>query len=331
MNNSSLSAPKAVSRRDFLKITAVAAGMAAGGGWMVWLQRPGRVHETRLLMGTLVNLTVVAGDHSSAQKALTATFAEMERLIALYTHRQSDSPLGRLNREGILLNPPFEVVNLLRKATYYSQVSDGAFDITVKPVLDTYHQGLALTPALLALVDFQKLHIAQDEVRFKQPGMQLTLDGIAKGAVVDGGVAVLQGLGFSNVLVEAGGDLVANGERDTQSPWKVGIENPRNGSLMAAIPVSGKALATSGDYQHAFTQDYSLNHILVPGSGLSPAELSSATVLAATATDADALATTLMVLGVHKSLALVNSLPGVEAMLISKSLETTLSAGFPKG
>lgn len=328
--------PRKFSRRDFLKITAISGALLAGGGLLrSWLSElPGRFQETRLLMGTVINLTVIAEDAQQARGALAATFREMERLIAIYTHRQSDSPLARLNASGALHDPPSELVALLQKSVGYSELSDGAFDITVKPVLDAYQQGNPLSPALLELVDYHQLMIADDEIRMLRPGMQVTLDGIAKGAVVDGGVGVLKGLGFENVLVEAGGDLVANGQRDAGQLWQVGVENPRpqgdGGSILGALPVQNQALATSGDYMHTFTQDYSLNHIIVPGSGLSPAELSSVSVMANAAQDADALSTTLMVLGHEKGLALVESLPHTEALMVSKTLAIIASSGFPR-
>ncbi len=322
-----------LTRRDFLKITAVAAAtLAGGGGTWAWLQqRPGRIQQTRLLMGTVVNLTVVAEDAKAAREAVDATFAEMQRLIAIYTSRQSRGALAKLNRHGGLANPPRELVSLLRKANYYADLSSGAFDVTVKPVLDAYQLGQALTPEILSLVDYHKLKITDTALSFEKPGMQVTVDGIAKGAVVDGAVAVLNAHGLTNVLVEAGGDLLANGLRDTKDTWNVGVQDPRHrDTFLATFPIQGRAAATSGDYMHAFTQDYSLNHIIVPGTGLSPAELSSATLLAPTATDADALSTTLMVLGTQKGLALVESLPGIEAMLINKQLEIATSSGFPK-
>lgn len=328
--------PTKFSRRDFLKITAISGALLAGGGMLRnWLRDlPGRIQETRLLMGTVINLTVIAEDVQQAQDALAATFNEMERLIAIYTHRQSNSPLARLNATGTVLDPPEELVSLLRKAVGYSELSGGAFDVTVKPVLDAYQQGQPLTSALLSLVDYKELTIDDTEVRVLRPGMQVTLDGIAKGAVVDGGVGILKALGFENVLVEAGGDLVANGQRDAGQLWRVGVENPRaqsdGGALLGALAIQDRAMATSGDYMHTFTQDYSLNHIIVPGSGLSPAELSSVSVMASRAQDADALSTTLMVLGREKGLALVESLPNTEALLVSKTLEINTSSGFPR-
>ena len=162
--------------------------------------------------------------------------------------------------------------------------------------------------------------------------MRITLDGIAKGRVVDGGVAALKSMGFTNILVEAGGDLLAYGAHPDGSYWKIGVVNPRPSAghpWLTTISVEDRAVATSGDYQQTFTSDYHLNHIIDPRSGVSPAELSSATVIASSVTEADALATTLMVLGVADGLALVERLPGVEALVATKDLNIFKSAGFP--
>jgi thiamine biosynthesis lipoprotein len=159
--------------------------------------------------------------------------------------------------------------------------------------------------------------------------MQITLDGIAKGAVVDGAVARLQALGFAAVLVEAGGDLRATG---IDQYWRVAVQPPRpekTNEFVAAFELAEQAAATSGDYMNAFNPDRSLHHIVDPRLGLSPSELASTTVIAPSATDADALSTTLMVLGVKQGLALAEKLAGVEALVVAKDLQLYRSSGFP--
>jgi thiamine biosynthesis lipoprotein len=160
--------------------------------------------------------------------------------------------------------------------------------------------------------------------------MALTLDGIAKGSVVDGAVAALQAQGYENVLVEAGGDLVGNGRSAANTLWRIGIQHPRQaGTIMATLPISAQAVATSGDYMNAFTADFSRHHILDPRTGQSPAQSASVTVLAANAATADALSTSLMVMGSEAGLALVERLTAVEALFITKEMQIYRSSGFP--
>ena len=115
--------------------------------------------------------------------------------------------------------------------------------------------------------------------------MGITLDGIAKGYIVDEGVAVLKQAGFDNILVEAGGDLAASGLKEAALPWQIGIQAPRQGhsSLLGKFAVRDQAIATSGDYMQPFTPDLSQHHILDPRAGYSAPELASATVVAPSA------------------------------------------------
>lgn len=323
-------------RRHFLRITAVAGGaFIAGQAGKRWLGRSipqtTTITETRLLMGTLITLSLVADDAKREQgrAAIAATFAEMERLITIFDWRQAGSPLATLNERGVLLHPPAELVDLLRRAALYSRASDGAFDVTVQPMLDAYRAGNEPDASQKAVVDYRRLQIGPKQIKLEPPGGRVTLDGIAKGRVVDGATAVLHAQGFPHIMVEAGGDLVGRGRRADGRPWQVGLNHPRQADLLGVLPVSEQAVATSGDYQHSFTQDRVAHHIIDPRRGISPAELASVTVLAPTATAADALSTAVMALGPDRGLALVDRLPHTAALLVTKEMNVLRSAGFP--
>jgi thiamine biosynthesis lipoprotein len=256
----------------------------------------------------------------------------MELLIKILDHRRQTSALGRLNAQGALRDAPIELLEVVEKALEFGELTEGAFDITVKPVLDAYASGRSVTSDLRRLVDFRQVAILGSQIRLGQPGMSITLDGLAKGRVVDGGIAVLRHIGFENILVEAGGDLVAQGARGDGRPWEIGILSPREDrqpGTIATIPVNRQAVATSGDYMNSFTTDFSLHHILDPHTLNSPVELASTTVIASTAMEADALSTALMVLGARDGLALTERLSQVEAMLVGKDLKVYRSTGFP--
>ncbi|MBK8986565.1 MAG: FAD:protein FMN transferase [Chloroflexi bacterium] len=325
--------PPTLNRRQFLQMTAAAtavSGVCLIGKRWPFGQRFTTFHETRTLMGTVINLAIIGDDAAIARSAITATFAEMERLIALFDHRQSGSPLARLNQSGHLAAPPTELLGIIQQARQYSDLTSGAFDISVKPLLDAYRAGLPAA-GQRPLVDYRQIEASAGHIRLGLPGMALTLDGIAKGRVVDGATAVLQTHGFPNILVEAGGDLMGLGAHPDGTPWRVGISHPRAtaGALLRVLPITMRAAATSGDYQHSFSQDFRQHHILDPRTGLSPTDLASVTVLAPSATDADALSTAVMVLGSDAGLALAARLPHVEALVVTKALEVRQTAGFP--
>ena len=320
-------------RRRFLQILAV-GGLATGG---VVLARqwpsgaPGVVRETRLLMGTPVHLAIVAPDHATARNAIALTFAEMERWVAILDHRRPESPLSQLNSIGALTEAPPELVEVVAMAIAMGHLTNGAFDVTVKPILDAYRAGQFEVEALRPLVDYRRIELRERRLRLTRPGMALTLDGLAKGRVVDAGVGALRSLGFEDVFVEAGGDLLVHGQPGANETWRVGVLSPRDRASSAplvTIPVQ-QALTTSGDYQNAFTADFSLHHILDPRTLRSPTALASATTLAPTAMEADAWSTALMVLGPEAGLALVEQATGVQAMLVTKDLQMYHSSGFP--
>ncbi len=323
--------PRRLTRRHFLQITAAATGAVLLGRYAAFAKPFTTLSETRTLMGTVINLAITGPDSRATQEAIQATFAEMERLIALFDRRRPQSPLALLNRTGSLAAPPAELVELVQRAEQYSVLSGGAFDISVQPLVEAYEAGLGNAAAVQPLVNYQNIQVSTDALTLSQPGMALTLDGIAKGRVVDGATAVLQTLGFHNILVEAGGDLMGVGTRADGTPWRVGIEHPREAGnhVLGVLPIARHAVATSGDYRHSFSQDFRHHHIIDPRTGLSPAELASVTVIAPSATDADALSTTALVLGVAEGLALLNRLPHVEGLFITKTMEIRQTAGFP--
>ena len=323
-----------IKRRDFLKITAVAAAGVAGtyAFGRQFLSSGITLEESRELMGTLIHLKVVSPSQTEGEAAIEATFAEMERLITFFDYRNSSTELGKLNSQGNLANASKEMIEVLQAALQVSELTDGAFDISVGPLLTAHQHAAAINQSLLEKVSYKHIEISGNEIKLTHPGMSITLDGIAKGYIVDKGVAVLQDLGFANIIVEAGGDLMANGQSQREESWKIGIAHPRPETMagyLASFSLADAAAATSGDYMNAFNEDKSLHHILDPKSGYSPTQLASVTTIADSAMMADALSTAFMVCGVEKSLALAKQLEGVEALFVTKDLEIVRSSGFP--
>ncbi len=286
------------------------------------------VSATRFLMGTVVNLTLVGEDRSVAHAAVEATLDRMAALEAILSRHRVDSQLSQLNATGSLTHADQSLLDLLDLSFRISRQSDGAFDVTIKPLVDIYqryHQMEKLPPTAaieqaLTLVDYTDIQIDGSRVSLAQPGMAITLDGIGKGYIVDAGVETLASLGFANVLVEAGGDLSAMGEDEGRSPWKIGVQPPRSGpaNLLAKFDLSNQAAATSGDYMQSFTTDLRHHHILDPRTGYSARELASATVIAPTAALADGLATALMVSGVDVGRRLIEKMGDCGAYLVTK-------------
>jgi len=332
--------PKQISRRNFLKIIAVgaAAGATAKFGFDA-LTVPEPTTATRLLMGTVVNLTVISNDKAAAQAAVEATLNRMAQLEGVLSRFQLQSQLSQLNRNGRIDDAHPALLNLIGQARQLSDLSGGAFDITVKPLVDLYRQHQAansLPPeaeiaTVLEKVDYRQIQIAGAQIMFTRPEISITLDGIAKGYIVDEGVTVLRQAGFGNVMVEAGGDLLASGQKSAGGAWQIGVQSPRKAQpgLLAVLDVQNKAVATSGDYMQAFSTDLRQHHILDPRTGYSAPELASATVIAPSAMLADGLATAAMILNTATTLDLINGMVDCEACLITKDLECINTVTHP--
>lgn len=331
--------PRRLTRRQALRILAVAgaAGAALAAGLPARLRR-GAVERARLLMGTGVHLRVLGDDREAAAAAADACLARMEELEALLSRHRPDSELARLQAAGRLERASDALLDVLRLAGRISALGDGAFDVTVQPLVDLYRQSLARSGRVPPpdAIERERGRVGWRAVRCERQGVllargdvRLTLDGVAKGYVVDQAVAVLRARGFGSVFVEAGGDLVAAGDRGAGAPWRIGIRAPRGGNaLEARFEVRDRAVATSGDYMQPFTADYREHHILDPRTGHSPPALASATVVASDAATADALATLVMVLGPQRGRELLEDLPDCEGYLVAKDLRVVRTRGF---
>lgn len=326
-------------RRDALRI--VALGGAAALAWTLGASRPSRLRpvvRSRVLMGTGLQLQVVGDDPDAAAEAAEAALDRMVALEAQLSRYRADSEVGRLNATGRLEDASGALLDVLRLAERVSRMGDGAFDVTIQPVIDVYRSQLRRGPDLpsaerieraLDRVDHRAVRIQGSTVTFERGRMQITLDGIGKGYVVDRGVEVLRERGFGSVFVEAGGDLVAGGKSGQGDPWRIGIRSPRRPlSLQARFDTRDRAVATSGDYMQPFAADYSQHHILDPRSGYSAPELASSTVVTGDAATADALATLVMVLGPERGRALLEDLPDCEGYLVRKDLQVVQTSGF---
>ena len=326
---------KKITRRQFLQIVALsgAAGAALKIGFDS-LSADEIVSETRLLMGTVINIKAVGLDPKLASEAINASFARMSAHESVLSRFLPESQLSELNQAGAMKDPHPALLSVLQQSQELSQLTDGAFDITINPLLALYQSNETLPSdaeiqQALELVDYRKLNISTQTVGFQEAGMSITLDGVAKGFIVDEGVAELENFGFTNVMVEAGGDLMALGEKAPASPWKIGLQAPRAemGNLLTTMPVENQAVATSGDYMQTFTADLANHHIIDPRSGYSSPELASVSVVAPSVMLADGLATSVMVMG-EAGLNLIEKMPDCEAFAVTKNALVLRTSGF---
>ncbi len=319
---------------------AASASLALGGAIArgIWrLADLHRLRSTRRQMGTEVAVTVHHADIGEARRLAEAAFEEMERLEAILSRHRRGTAVDRLNREGQLVDPPAELTELLAEARRYSELTGGAFDVTIAPLLRLYESyaaegrlpAEAEIEAIRPLVDYRKLRIEGRGVRLIEPGMAVTLDAIAKGFIADRASRILVGGGAEHAMVEAGGDVASVGGSAGVGPWRIGIEDPRAaGSVLGVLQLRDEGVATSGDYRAAFTGDLARHHILDPRTGRSPSHTSAVTVVAPTASEADALSTAVFLLGAGAGLALLDRREGCEGLVVGKDGTSSESEGF---
>jgi thiamine biosynthesis lipoprotein len=283
------------------------------------------VARTLPLMGTFVGITAVHDSRTLAEEAVGRAFEEMQRLCMVFDRHRGDTALSVLNRDGRLSGAPAELRDVLERSLSLHSLSDGAFDPSVAPLVDARRaHGAALSgqelAELTALVDARRIELGSGGIALGRSGMALTLDGIAKGFIADRASAVLAASGVANHLVNAGGDIRAAGTKAPGQPWTVAVEDPaKAGNYPAVIHLRDCAVATSGNYENYFDRRREAHHVVAPGSGVSPHEVTSCTVKAPTVMEADALATAVMVMGARRGLAFVDSLPGRECLLVTAS------------
>ena len=290
-----------------------------------------RLERTRFLMGTFVTMTAMHPSQDRAEEAIEAAFAEMERLCGILDRHRSDTPLSHLNRHGTLRNAPPELSFVVDRALRTRDVAGGAFDPTVLPLVTLLKDRAGRAPGdpgpsraeireVLDLVDAGAVGLDSGTVRLGRQGMALTLDGIAKGYIVDRASDTLRGFGVNDHLINAGGDIRAAGGPAPGRAWSVAVEDPeRRGRYPSVIRLRDGAVATSGSYEAPLGASGRLHHIVDPRTGGCPRQITSVSVAAPSAMEADALATALFVLPPGQALATADALPGRACLLISSS------------
>ncbi len=289
-------------------------------------------------MGTYVSITVAAPESPEVLAAVQAGFAEVERLEQLLSEWRPDSQVSLVNRRAgeaaVAVDP--ELFEVARRAHRISRLSGGAFDVTFQ-ALGGLWDFKAAQPHLpdpdeiarrVKLVDYRQV-VLDPEARtifLKKKGMAMGLGGIAKGYVVDRVSAVLAQRGFPDHLVIAGGDLYAAGTRGDRK-WRIGVRHPKHRGIHATLELQDAGVATSGNYEKFFFLDgVRYHHLLDPKTGRPARGVSSVTVIAPSAAEADAWATALFVLGVEPGLAKAAE-QGLEAYYFDEGYRTSGTPG----
>jgi thiamine biosynthesis lipoprotein len=334
------------SRREFLKVSGIIGlGLAAcpiGASLAEAVKFDTelyKVSRSKIAMGTIVSLTVLDASKDHAHEAIAIAFEEIERLSRLMSRFDATTPVAQLNREGLLKDAPPELSFVIKQSMYYHQISSGVFEITVKPVLDLFVRSFTgpdkalpdeeKITELLELVDSGLISLSLNTIAFKRGGMGITLDGIAKGFIVDKAVEKMMKQGIRHALLNAGGDIRTIGDRGNNRPWRIAIQDPFKGkNYPALVAITNRSIATSGNYEVFFDHEKIFHHIVNPKTGLSPLINASVSVQAPTAMEADALSTALFVLDPARGTRLIDSRPRCQSLIVTRDGRKIRSTGW---
>ncbi|MDC0358540.1 FAD:protein FMN transferase [Oligoflexia bacterium] len=310
-----------LSRRRFISMVACAAGCAVVPGVATAaLPQPFRWQGD--VMGGLASMTLYTNDKKQAELVCEQCLTEIRRLEGILSLYRPASSIRYLNKEGTLKNPPAELVQLVKKSIRLSELSEGAFDITLQPLWHYlfYAKEETLDPkriaALQQLIDFRKIRVSDQLISLSTPGMMITLNGIAQGFITDRITKIFRQNGFKNVLVELG-ETYGSGRNAENRPWQIGIQSPDGQDLLRIVDLENLSLATSGGYGTPFGEGKELHHLIDPKTGSSAKRFKSVSVVAASATDADGLSTTLALVGKEDHIRILNHFPGSSAYILT--------------
>lgn len=295
------------------------------------------------LMGTIINLKYYG---KNGEKALEESIKIIENIENSMSLTLKDSDINKINKEA--QNSPIELnddmYNVIERALYYSKLSDGSLDISVRPVdklwaIGTENERVPDKSEIknnLKYVGYEniELHKENKSISFKKDNMEIDLGAIAKGYTADKLVDILKKYKVERALINLGGNLYIYGGKENGDSLNIGIQDPKKdkGEYFATLRIKDKSVVTSGNYERYFEKDGKrYHHIIDPKTGY-PAEngLISTTIISDKSMDGDALSTATYVLGLEKSIKLINSLENVDAVFVTSDKKVYTTKGLNK-
>jgi len=285
------------------------------------------IRNEGFIFGTSYHI-IYESDKNLEQEILTR-LQQFNKSLNTY---DSASIISRINRNDTAVTVDSFFITCFNKAKNVSEITGGAFDITVAPVVNAWGFGFNETEnvdsnfidSLMQFVGFHKIKLTDNKIYKADKGIMLDVSAIAKGYGVDVVAELFEKKGIENYMVEIGGEVRAKGKNSKGKFWQIGIDKPiddvtaSNRELQAIVGLNNKSLATSGNYRQFYMKNgIKYSHTINPKTGY-PARnrLLSSSVLADNCMTADAFATAFMVLGVDKSIELVNKLNYLEVYFI---------------
>lgn len=298
--------------------------------------------RTGFMMDTVMTIKIF---DKNDDKILDKAFKRLEDIENKMSATIEDSEVNKINDNAgiqpVQVSP--DTYFVLQEAKYHAEISKGAYEPTIGPLVRLWNIQTEDNKTrdwipededierVKKLVDYKDLELLEDNMVFlKEEHMRLDLGGIVKGYATDEVRSILQENGVNIAIIDLGGNVYAHGIKVDNTPWKIGIQNPLEvrGGYLGIIEIEDRSIVTSGDYERFFEYNGKrYHHIIHRETGYpSDNEITGVTIISDRSIDGDALSTTLFILGVDKSMELVNSLEGVDAIFVTKDKSIYLTS-----
>jgi thiamine biosynthesis lipoprotein len=316
-----------LSRRQVLTLTAAAATVGLGAA-LGLRPAPRPVRWSGQIMGATASITLYDRDAEHAKAIIRTCLDEVERLEGIFSLLRPDSDVSRLNRKGRLDGVTSEMKEVLARANHISAVSAGAFDVSVQALWTLYSTHFAragmdadgppqdAVAAAQATIGWQDIDMNGDAIRLGKPGQGLTFNSIARGYATDRVGRIMRDHGMDHVLIDLD-NYLGIGPRPDGRPWALGMADPRDPkSILRVLETKDRAVASAGGYGTVFDRTGRFHHIFDPHTGGCANRWAGATVVAQSATVADALSTALLVAPKEQTARLLAEAGGERAYLV---------------
>jgi thiamine biosynthesis lipoprotein len=297
--------------------------------------------RTDFVLATLCTITLYDYGKPEIYQEIFDRLREIENRMSAYLE---GTDVDRINKAAgitaVQVSP--DVFDVIERAVHFAELSGGAFDPTVEPLVKLWDIGgnSPRVPAqeeidrVLPLINWRDIELNHENktVFLKRPGMALDLGAIAKGYAADEAAAIIKQHRIPQAMINLGGNVLTVGMKSDGTLWRIGIQDPLDsrGAYIGVVQTTGKTVVTSGVYERYFTANgVHYHHLFDPSLGY-PARsgLLSATIITDVSMDADALSTVIFVLGYEQGRALLESLEGVEAIFVFSDRSIRLTGGI---
>lgn len=312
-------------------------------------KRPAQIESpNKIVMNTIAKIIAIGPDKKTAQSSIDAAFKKIYSLEKLMNRYDANSQLSQVNnlagKEAVKIDK--DLFDILQQSVYYSKITNGAFDITVGPLVDLWKKCAEVNSLptqeqlkqVKTIIGYDKLilDINDFSVRFMTEGVSLDLGAIAKGFAADKAVEEMKKCGATGGLVDIGGQIGCFGLTEKKGKWVIGIQNPAKAEgnrVVANLALSDMGISTSGNYERFYKiGNHRFSHIFDPETEKNVDQLASVTIISSSGTCTDALSTAVSVLGAQKGIGLIEKTADTEAILIGEDNKKTLikSSGAKK-